>query len=110
MKSLFLIVALFLISLLSFGQSKTYVKGYTKSNGTYVSGYYRTNSDYTNHNNWSTTSNVNPITSRSGYRARDYSSRVYNYGSGRPINTGPRGGQYYVNSRGNKVYVPKRRR
>lgn len=110
MKSLFLIIVLFLISLLSFGQSRTYVKGYTKADGTYVSGYCRTNSDYTNHNNWSTTPNVNPINSRSGSRARDYSQGAYNYGSGRSINVGPRGGQYYVNSRGNKVYVPKRSR
>lgn len=27
---------------------------------------------------------------------------------GRTILTGPRGGRYYINSKGNKVYVPKR--
>ena len=33
---------------------------------------------------------------------------AYNYGSGRTIHTGSRGGQYYINSNGNKTYVPKR--
>ncbi len=41
-------------------------------------------------------------------RARDDSTLSYNYGSGHTIQTGSRGGQYYVNSRGNQVYVPKR--
>ncbi|MBK6497038.1 MAG: hypothetical protein IPG00_02265 [Saprospiraceae bacterium] len=39
---------------------------------------------------------------------KDYSSEAYNYGAGQTIYTGPRGGQYYYNSKGNKVYVPKR--
>jgi len=40
--------------------------------------------------------------------AKDYSSGSYNYGSGKTIQTGPKGGQYYYNSNGNKTYVPKR--
>lgn len=84
-----------------------YQQGYTKSNGTYVHGHYKTNSNSTNYDNFSTQGNYNPYTGRTG-TARDYSSNSYNYGSGQTIHTGPRGGQYYFNSRGNKVYVPKR--
>lgn len=86
----------------------TTVSGYTRSNGTYVNGYVRTRSNRTNHDNYSTSGNRNPYTGAAGTRARDYSSAAYNYGSGRPIQTGSRGGQYYINSRGNKTYVPKR--
>lgn len=84
------------------------VSGYTRSNGTYVNGYTRTQRNNTNHDNFSTSGNYNPYNGTIGSRARDYSSQSYNYGSGRTIQTGPKGGQYYTNSRGNKVYVPKR--
>lgn len=86
----------------------TSVSGYTRSNGTYVNGYTRTQRNNTNHDNFSTSGNYNPYNGTTGSRARDYSSQSYNYGSGRSIQTGPKGGQYYTNSRGNKVYVPKR--
>lgn len=90
-------------------QSHKYKRGYTrKSTGTYVTGHYKTRSDRTNHNNFSTRGRSNPYTGSKGYRARDYSSRAYNYGRSRSINRGSRGGQYYYNSRGNKTYVPKR--
>ena len=52
--------------------------------------------------------NYNTYTGSTGSRARDYSSSAYNYGSGHTIHTGSRGGQYYINSNGNKTYVPKR--
>ena len=86
----------------------TSVSGYTRSNGTYVNGYTRTRPNGTNYDNYSTSGNSNPYTGTTGSRARDYSTQSYNYGSGQTIQTGPRGGQYYTNSRGNKVYVPKR--
>lgn len=86
----------------------TSVRGYTRSNGTYVNGYTRTQRNGTNHDNYSTSGNYNPYNGTIGSRARDYSTQSYNYGSGYTIQTGPRGGQYYTNSRGNKVYVPKR--
>ena len=88
--------------------STTSISGYTRSNGTYVNGYTRTQRNGTNHDNFSTSGNYNPYNGTIGSRARDYSSQSYNYGSGYTIQTGPRGGQYYTNSRGNKVYVPKR--
>lgn len=92
----------------STNSSVRYQAGYTRSNGTYVSGHFKTNSNSTNHDNFSTRGNSNPYTGSIGSRARDFSSGAYNYGSGRSIQTGPRGGQYYINSRGNKTYVPKR--
>lgn len=131
MKKLFLaLIALVATSTVSFGQSFNYgnnhrgntssynygvnsrttnVSGYTRSNGTYVNGYTRTQRNSTNHDNFSTSRNFNPYTGTIGTRARDYSSQSYNYGAGQTIQTGPRGGQYYINSNGNKVYVPKRR-
>jgi len=89
-------------------QAQTYVEGYTKSDGTYVQGHYRSDKNSTNHDNYSTQTNQNPHTGTKGTKAKDYSSEAQNYGQGRTIQTGPKGGQYYVNDKGNKVYVPKR--
>ena len=90
-------------------QGHRYQRGYVRrSTGTYVRGHFKTNIDHTNHNNFSTRGNRNLYTGTRGYRARDYSSRAYNYGSGRSIYRGSRGGQYYYNSRGRRTYVPKR--
>lgn len=93
----------------STNSSVRYQRGYTRTDGTYVSGHMKTNSNGTNHDNFSTSRNTNPYTGTTGTRARDYSNEAYNYGSGRTIYTGPRGGQYYINSNGKKTYVPKRR-
>ena len=86
----------------------TTVSGYTRSNGAYVQSHVRTMPNNTNWDNFSTKGNSNLFTGSTGYRARDYSSSAYNYGAGRTIHTGSRGGQYYYNSNGNKTYVPKR--
>lgn len=93
----------------STNSSVRYQRGYTRTDGTYVSGHMKTNSNGTNHDNFSTSRNTNPYTGTTGTRARDYSNEAYNYGSGRTIYTGSRGGQYYINSNGKKTYVPKRR-
>lgn len=85
-----------------------YVGGYTRSDGTYVGPHYRSSPNQTNHDNFSTSGNYNPYNGNAGSRARDYSSESYNYGGGRSIQTGPRGGQFYYNDSGRKVYVPKR--
>lgn len=89
-------------------QSVRYQNGYIKDNGTYVDPHYKTGNNSTNWDNFSTKQNSNPYTGESGSRVRDYSNDAYNYGSGQQIQTGPKGGQYYINSNGNKVYVPKR--
>ncbi|MCZ2299545.1 MAG: hypothetical protein LC134_08715 [Chitinophagales bacterium] len=109
MKNVFLVIAMIFTFFISYGQSQTWVNGYYKSNGTYVQGHWRQKADNTNHNNWSTTQQTNPYTGQTGTRAKDYSSQANNYGAGKTIHTGPRGGQYYYNSKGRKVYVPKRR-
>jgi len=85
-----------------------YQNGYTKSNGTYVEPHYKTNSNSTNLDNYSTNGNYNPYNGNSGSRAQDYSKDAYNYGNGKSISTGPKGGQYYQNDKENKIYVPKR--
>ena len=107
MKKLFLISIVLLIASLSL-TAQTRVRGYYKKNGTYVQPYVRSSRNKTNHDNWSTRGNTNPFTGSRGNVARDYSSRSLNYGSGKTIYTGPKGGQYYNNNSGNKTYVPKR--
>lgn len=93
----------------STNSSVRYQRGYTRTDGTYVQGHYKTNTNSTNHDNFSTRGNMNSYTGTSGSRARDYSTGAYNYGSGHTVHTGFRGGQYYINSNGNRIYVPKRR-
>lgn len=85
-----------------------YQKGYVKKNGTYVQPHYKTNTNKTNHDNYSTKGNTNTYTGSNGHRAKDYSPESQNYGKDKTVKTGSRGGQYYINDKGNKVYVPKR--
>lgn len=84
-----------------------YQSGYQRTDGTVVQSHYKTMSNNTNWDNFSTKGNTNPYTSVAGSRARDYSSGATNYGSGKTIFEGSRGGQYYINGSGNKSYVPK---
>ena len=88
-------------------QSKS-VKSYSKKDGTYVQTYKRTSSNKTNKDNYSTKPNTNFYTGSKGYKAKDYSPAAYNYGKGKTISSGPKGGQYYNNQKGSKTYVPKR--
>ena len=85
----------------------TYVNGYYRKDGTYVQGYYRTSPNSTTTDNYSSQGNINPYTGDTGTRPNDYTPDAANYGAGRTIYTGPRGGQYYINDYGRKVYVPK---
>jgi hypothetical protein len=85
-----------------------YQNGYLKSDGTVVEGHFKTNNNSTNWDNFSTTPNSNPYNGNVGSKAKDYSSDANNYGQGQTIQTGSKGGQYYINSNGNKSYVPKR--
>ena len=84
------------------------VNGYYRNSGTYVESHVRTVPNNTNWDNFSTKGNSNPFTGSTGYRAKDYSRDAYNYGAGRTIHTGVRGGQYYNNNNGNRTYVVKR--
>lgn len=107
-----LILFLFIgdISAQSTNSSVRYQKEYVRKDGTYVRGHYKTRSNRTNHDNYSSQSNVNPYTGKKGKRAKDYSKKAYSYGQGKKIHIGSKGGQYYINSKGNKVYVPKRKK
>jgi len=91
----------------TYSTESRYQSGYLRSNGTYVQPTYKTNPNGTNLDNYSTKGNYNPYNGNTGTRAKDYSTEAQNYGSGQTIQTGTRGGQYYINSNGNKVYVPK---
>jgi PBCV-specific basic adaptor domain len=102
------LLAIILVLLSSSVLADTYVNGYFRADGTYVEPYVRKDSNSTNLDNYSTQGNTNPYKGLEGTRARDYSPEAQNYGDGRTINTGPRGGQYYINDTGRKVYVPKR--
>lgn len=102
----------FWASTLTFAQvnpNSKYQRGYAKKSGTYVQGHYKTQTNKTNHDNYSTKPNSNTYNGSKGYKAKDYSPDANNYGKGKQIHTGSRGGQYYNNSKGNKVYVPKRK-
>src|ERR1035437_1396463 len=85
-----------------------YQGGYVKTNGTVVKSHTKTKANDTNTDNYSTKGNLNTVTRKSGAKAKDYSPDAKNYGKGKTIYTGSKGGQYYINDKGNKVYVPKR--
>jgi hypothetical protein len=81
--------------------------GYQKDNGTIVEPHYKTNNNQTNLDNFSTKDNSNPYTGQSGTKAKDFSQDASNYGNGKTIQEGPKGGQFYINDKGSKTYVPK---
>lgn len=86
-----------------------YQRGYyRRSSGSYVQPHMKTERNSTNRDNYSTSPNYNPYSGKTGKRAGDYTPEAYNYGSGQPIRSGSRGGQYYINKNGNRTYVPKR--
>ena len=119
MKKLFFFIAFLFVAANSFAQTSTYVSGYTTSNGTYVQGYYRTTPNTTRNDNYSTVGNVNPYTGSYGTKPADnyyvapstYSAPTYystpTYSTPTTVYTGPRGGQYYYNSNGNKSYISR---
>jgi len=112
MKPILLVIILILILFSSLAQvnpNSRYQKGYTKkTTGTYVQPHYKTQTNKTNHDNYSTKPNSNIYNGKTGTKAKDYSPGAYNYGKGKTIQTGSKGGQYYRNDKGKKVYVPKR--
>jgi hypothetical protein len=121
MKNFLFLIAFLFTTALSFAQVS--VKGYYRSNGTYVQPHQRTAPNYTRNDNYSTIGNVNPYTGKAGTLPRDgyttskqtsssststYTNSSYTsstYSSSPVIQTGSRGGQYYINSNGNKTYV-----
>lgn len=124
MKKLFFFIAFLFAAANSFAQTSTYVSGYTNSSGTNVQGYYRTTPNTTLNDNYSTVGNTNPYTGSAGtkpadsyyvapsaYSASSYGTSTYystpTYSNSTPVYTGSRGGQYYINSNGNKTYISR---
>lgn len=127
MKNLLFLIVLFFASVTAFSQVS--VRGYYRSNGTYVQPHQRTVPNATRNDNYSTIGNVNPYTGKAGtqprdggystsssYSSTDYSTPTYSsstsystpsYSSSNTIYTGSRGGQYYINSNGNKTYLSR---
>jgi hypothetical protein len=98
----------FLLSLFSLhAYADQYVNGYFRKDGTYVEGHFKSSANSTNTDNYSTQGNTNPYSGSQGTKAPDFSPNASNYGAGRAIYVGPKGGQYYINDSGKKVYVPK---
>ncbi len=77
MKKMILVLAMALISIVTFSQTSQYVNGYYKSNGTYVQGYYRTVANNTVYDNYSTKPNVNPYTGKKGTKTYNTSYSSY---------------------------------
>lgn len=63
-KILHLVIALSLLSMSAFAQTK--VRPYTKKNGTHVEGHQRTRPNSTEKDNYSSKGNVNPYTGKKG--------------------------------------------
>ena len=82
--------------------NQVWVNGYTNSYGTYVAGYYKTVSDNTATNNYNYKNNINPNTGTQGTKSLYYNTTPT---ENRTLYTGSKGGTYYINSSGNKVYV-----
>jgi len=112
MKKLFIIISIFLLVSFVIGQTNPNVRYqnsyYKPSTGTYVQGHYKTEINKTNHDNFSTQGNYNYYTKATGTIPKDYSIQSSSYAKGKTIETGPKGGQYYINRNGNKTYVPKK--
>jgi hypothetical protein len=105
MKVILFFFLVFLISISA--NADEWVSGYIKKDGSYVQGYFKSSPNSTNTDNYSTQGNTNPYTGAEGHKAQDYSPAANTYGNGKPIYTGPKGGQYYYSDSGRKVYVPK---
>ena len=100
MKKFLFSIAFLAISMVAFSQNSTMTNGYIKSNGNYVAPHYKTEPDKTTYNNFSTQGNYNPYNGQSGTKSPTYQGT-------QPIETGSRGGQYYINSNGNKTYIKR---
>lgn len=80
MKNLILILTALFFSVIIYAQvnpNHTYVNGYYRSNGTFVKGHYRTKPNTTNHDNYTTSPNVNPWTGKKGYVKPDNGYNPY---------------------------------
>ena len=99
-----LIASLMLLSLAAKGQQ--YIQGYCKRDGTCVEGHFRTRPNSSALDNYASRGNLNPNTGQ--ISSRDIAvPATSGVGADRQIHIGPRGGQYYIDENGSRVYVKK---
>ena len=103
------LISLIIIAALSpFAIADEYVPGYVRRDGKIVEGYFRSSPNGNALDNYSTRGNFNPNTGRVSTRELEMPATSGNDLSPPALQVGPRGGQYYYNDSGKKVYVPKR--
>jgi len=88
--------------------AQQYIQGYCKKDGTCVDGHFRTRPNDTAYDNYSSRGNINPNTGRISSQEVEIPSTSGQGLSSQQIHIGPRGGQYFYDENGRKVYVPKR--
>jgi hypothetical protein len=97
----FLVLALLTTEV--FGQQR--IQGYCRPDGSCVQGHFRTRPNDTAIDNYSTSGNWNPNSGRISTRELDIPATSTTDLTPPPLQVGPRGGQYYINENGRKVYV-----
>ena len=86
-------------------QAQQYVEGYCKKDGVCVQGYFKTRPNGTALDNYSSAGNLNPNTGRVSKRDIEIPSTPGVDLTGPQLQIGPKGGQYYINDLGKRVYV-----
>lgn len=95
-----------LLACTTYGQQ--YIEGYCRKDGTCVPGHFRSRPNDSALDNYSTAGNLNPNTGRISNQEVEIPATSGQGLSSPLMHIGPRGGQYYINENGRKVYVPKR--
>jgi len=88
-------------------QAQQYVEGYCKNSGVCVQGYFKTRPNETALDNYSSVGNLNPNTGRVSTRIIDIPATSSNVLTDYQLQIGPKGGQFYINNFGKKVYVSR---
>jgi streptogramin lyase len=85
--------------------AQQYVEGYCKKNGVCVQGYFKTKPNGTAQDNYSSIGNLNPNTGHVSTKPLEIPATSGANSSQQQLQIGPKGGQYYINESGKKVYV-----
>jgi hypothetical protein len=99
---IFLVVTL---GISSFSAADEYVPAYVRRDGTIVQGHFRSSPNGTAIDNYSTRGNFNPNSGRVSTRELEIPATSGGDRNSAPLQVGPRGGRYYINESGEKVYV-----
>lgn len=76
--------------------AQQYIEGYCRKDGTCVPGHFRSRPNDSALDNYSAAGNLNPNTGRTSTRELEIPNGGYQ--------VGPRGGEYYINESGRRVY------